>query len=54
VYKIVHKAAKNQKSFRVLPNDEGRQILNGLSVGKMCTEINRTKHIADGMKRNDK
>ena len=44
----------NQITFHGLPSDEGTQILNGISVAKMCTMINHTKHIADGMKRNDK
>jgi hypothetical protein len=44
----------NQKSFRGLPNDEGTEILNGISVAKMCTMINYTKHVADRMKRNEK
>jgi len=44
----------NQKSFHDLPNDEGTQILNSISVVKMCTVVNYTKLIADGMKRNDK
>jgi len=37
-----------------LPNDEGTQVSYGLSAAKMCTVINYTEHIADGMKRNDK
>jgi len=44
----------NQKSFHGLPNDEGTQILNGISVAKICAVINYTKHVADRTKRNDK
>jgi len=51
---VVHTTLISQKSLHGLPNDEGTQILNGISVAKMCTVVNYTKHIEDGMERNDK
>jgi len=51
---VVHTTLISQKSLRGLPNDEGAQMLNGISGAKICRVINCTKYIANGMKRNDK